>query len=105
EKNYRSLWKLTKKVNLYNLGVAAILMSVGFLLYQPMGLLFNKDPQVLDVFYSVFFVVMITLPFNSLAFTMDAIFKGMGEMKYLRNVLLGATIFGWPSSSGSPTEQ
>ncbi len=95
EKNYRSLWKLTKKVNLYNLGVAAILMSVGFLLYQPMGLLFNKDPQVLDVFYSVFFVVMITMPFNSLAFTMDAIFKGMGEMKYLRNVLLEATIFGF----------
>ena len=56
-----------------------------------MGWLFNKDPQVLDVF----FVVMITLPFNSLAFTMDAIFKGMGEMKYLRNVLLGATIFGF----------
>ena len=95
EKNYRSLWKLTKNVNLYNLGVAAILMSVGFLLYQPMGLLFNKDPHVLDVFYSVFFVVMITLPFNSLAFTLDAIFKGLGEMKYLRNVLLGATIFGF----------
>jgi putative MATE family efflux protein len=95
EKNYRSLWKLTKKVNLYNLGVAAILITAGFLLYRPMGLLFNKDQQVLDVFYSVFFVVMITLPFNSIAFTMDAIFKGLGEMKYLRNVLLGATIFGF----------
>jgi MATE family, multidrug efflux pump len=95
EKDYRSLWKLTKKVNLYNLGMAVILISVGFLLYRPMGLLFNKDQQVLDVFYSVFFVVMITLPFNSLAFTLDAIFKGLGEMKYLRNVLLGATVFGF----------
>ena len=27
--------------------------------------------------------------------TLDAIFKGLGEMAYLRNVLLGATIIGF----------
>lgn len=95
ERNYKSLWKLTKRVNLYNLGVAGILITVGLLLYKPTGQLFSKDLQVLTVFYSMFFMVIITLPFNSLAFTLDAIFKGLGEMAYLRNVLLGATIFGF----------
>ena len=29
------------------------------------------------------------------AFVLDGIFKGMGEMKYLRNVLLSATFLGF----------
>jgi len=35
------------------------------------------------------------LPFNAIAFTLDAIFKGLGEMAYLRNVLLGSTFLGF----------
>ena len=95
ERTYSSLWKLTKKVNLYNLGVAAALILIGLMLYEPLGLLFNKDEKVLSIFYGIFFMVLICLPFNALAFTMDSIFKGLGEMGYLRNVLLGATIFGF----------
>jgi len=95
ERNYSSLWKLTKKVNLYNLGVAALLILFGLILYEPLGLLFNKDEKVLSIFYGIFFMVLVCLPFNALAFTMDSIFKGLGEMGYLRNVLLGATIFGF----------
>ncbi|MFC7356230.1 MATE family efflux transporter [Jejudonia soesokkakensis] len=95
ERNFNTLWKLTKKVNLYNLGVATILVIVGLLLYYPLGVLFNKDPQVLTIFYGMFFMVLICLPFNAMAFTLDSIFKGLGEMGYLRNVLLGGTIFGF----------
>lgn len=95
EQNYKALWKLTKRVNWYNLGVVLILATVGILFYKPMGVLFNKDPEVLSVFNAMFFMVLITLPFNSLAFTLDSIFKGLGEMRYLRNVLLGATILGF----------
>ncbi|HBC03151.1 MAG TPA: MATE family efflux transporter [Aequorivita sp.] len=95
ERNYGSLWKLTKKVNLYNLFVAAALVLCGLVLYEPLGLLFNKDEKVLSIFYGMFFMVLICLPFNAMAFTLDSIFKGLGEMRYLRNVLLGATIFGF----------
>ncbi len=95
EKNYKSLWKVTKRTNLYNLGVVLILMIVGVLFYKPLGMVFNKDPEVLSVYYAMFYIVLVTLPFNSVAFTLDAIFKGLGEMKYLRNVLLGATFFGF----------
>lgn len=95
EKNYSALLQLTKRVNLYNLGIAALLVLVGLILYKPLGLLFNKDPEVLSLFYGIFFMVLISLPLNALAFTFDAIFKGLGEMGYLRNVLLGATLFGF----------
>lgn len=95
ERNYNSLWELTKKVNLYNIVVATFLIVIGILFYEPLGLLFNKDEKVLSIFYSTFFMVLICLPFNAMAFTLDSIFKGLGEMGYLRNVLLGATIFGF----------
>jgi putative MATE family efflux protein len=95
ERNYNDLWKLTKRVNLYNLGVASILIISGLVLYYPLGVLFSKDAQVLTIFYGMFFMVLISLPFNAMAFTLDSIFKGLGEMGYLRNVLLGATIFGF----------
>ena len=94
-KDYTSLWILTKKVNLYNLGIAAILCVFGAIFYESLGLLFNKDPQVLSIFYAMFFLVLISQPLNAVAFTLDAIFKGLGEMKYLRNVLLGATFLGF----------
>lgn len=94
-KDYDGLWKVTKRVNKYNMGVALILMAAMALGYQGLGLLFNKDPEVLAAFYSVFFLVILSQPINVLAFTLDAVFKGLGEMKYLRNVLLGATLFGF----------
>ncbi len=95
ERNFYSLWKLTKKVNLYNLAVASLLVLLGLFLYEPVGLLFNKDEKVLSIFYGMFFMVLICLPLNAIAFTLDSIFKGLGEMGFLRNVLLGATLFGF----------
>ena len=94
-KNYKKLWKLTKKVNGYNLIVSVLLIIVGLLFYKQLGLLFNKDALVLSTFYSVFMLVLISQPFNALAFTFDAIFKGLGEMKYLRNILLASTFLGF----------
>jgi len=95
EKNYKSLWILTKRVSFYNCIVALLLLIVGAIFYMPLGRLFNKDPDVLNLFYGMFYMVLISLPFNALAFTLDSIFKGLGEMKYLRNVLVGATVFGF----------
>ncbi|MEZ4874474.1 MAG: MATE family efflux transporter [Flavobacteriaceae bacterium] len=94
-KDYKNLWQLTKKVNFYNLGIATILMLFLLAFYVPLGTLFNKDAAVLEVFYGVFFMVILSQPLNALAFTLDAIFKGLGEMAFLRNVLLGATFLGF----------
>jgi len=82
-KDYSGLWLLTKRVVGYNL------------IYRQSGLLFSKESPVLEVFYSIFYFVILMQPLNTIAFTLDAIFKGLGETGYLRNTLLGATFLGF----------
>jgi Na+-driven multidrug efflux pump len=40
-------------------------------------------------------MVLFMQPVNAIAFMFDGIFKGLGEAKYLRNVLLVATFLGF----------
>ncbi len=94
-KDYSGLWELSKKIVLYGMVVSVILMGFGFLFYQPIGRLFSNEGIVLSTFYSIFYIVILGLPMNTLAFVFDGLFKGMGEMKYLRNVLLAATFLGF----------
>ena len=95
EKNYNGLWTLAKKINAYGILVSIVLLLLGFLFYEPIGRLFSKENSVLTVFYSFFYIVLLGLPMNSVAFLFDGMFKGMGKMKFLRNVLLGATFLGF----------
>jgi MATE family multidrug resistance protein len=94
-KDYPNLWILTKKVVGYNGIVSVFLMIVCVIFYEPLGVLFSNEEEVLSVFYSVFFMVIIMQPINAIAFTLDSIFKGLGEMGYLRNTLLIATFVGF----------
>lgn len=94
-KDYTKLWHLTKRVTVYNLIVSAILMAIGMLISKQLGLLFNKDTVVLTTFYGIFIYVIVSMPLSAVAFTLDAVFKGLGEMRYLRNVLLSATLLGF----------
>ncbi len=94
-RDYTNLWKLAKKIILYGVAVCMVLMAIGALLYRPLGALFSNDVEVLQTFYSIFFIVILALPINTVAFVFDGLFKGLGEMKYLRNVLLAATFLGF----------
>ncbi len=94
-KDYDGLWKLAKKIILYGLLVSIVLLIFGFLFYRPIGRLFSNEPIVLETFYSFFFILVLGLPMNTIAFVFDGLFKGLGEMKYLRNVLLTATFLGF----------
>ncbi|MGB3775060.1 MAG: MATE family efflux transporter [Leeuwenhoekiella sp.] len=94
-KDYDGLWQLSKKISLYSAGVAVFLMLVGMILYEPLGLIFSKEPAVIAQYSAIFFIIILMQPINAIAFIFDGIFKGMGEMKYLRNVLLLATFFGF----------
>ena len=89
--DYNRLWILARKVLIYGWIVAGGLMLAGAVAYFPMGRIFSSDPGVLQAFYSIFFVVILTMPINTLAFVYDGLFKGLGEMRFLRNVLLSAT--------------
>ncbi len=90
-RDFKGLWSLAKKISIYGLGISLVLMVFGAILYYPLGRLFSNEAIVLSTFYSIFYIVILGLPINSIAFVFDGLFKGLGEMKYLRNVLLTAT--------------
>ena len=94
-KDYNGLWTLVKKIMLYGFLVSLVLVLFGFLFYRPIGSLFSNDTIVLNAFYAIFFIVILGWPMNTVAFVLDGLFKGLGEMKYLRNTLLTATFLGF----------
>ena len=95
EKDYNGLWSLAKKILTYGLIVSLVLMLFSSLFYYPLGRLFSNEEIVLQTFYGIFFIAILGLPMNTVAFIFDGLFKGLGEMKYLRNVLLLATFLGF----------
>ncbi len=90
-KDYKLLMQLNNKLIKYGIIIGIILAISGGLLYYPLGALFTKDPEVLKEFYNVFWLVLAMQPICAVAFIFDSVFKGLGRMKYLRNVLLFAT--------------
>ena len=95
EKNYQQLLTLSKDISKYSVIIALALVVISFLFYQPIGLLFNKDEKVLTVFKSVFWMVLLMQPINTLAYIFDGFFKGMGDAKLLRNNLIISTFLGF----------
>lgn len=94
-RDYKNLWELSKKISKYAVLIALILMALCGIFYNHIGYLFNKEETVLVLFSSVFWIVLLMQPINAIAFMFDGIFKGLGEAKYLRNVLLAATFLGF----------
>ncbi len=94
-KDYTTLVKMAKKVTVYGIIVACVLGGIALLIPEKLGLIFSKDKEVMTIFLDFFYIVVMMLPINALAFVGDGIFKGMGETGYLRNVLLGSTFLGF----------
>ena len=90
-KQYDLLIALSNKLIKYGIIMGVITGCIGAFLYYPLGALFTKDQEVLKAFYEIFWLVLIMQPFCALAFIFDGIFKGLGKMKYLRNLLLVST--------------
>ena len=92
-KDYKTLIVLSKKLTKYGLFTGIIIAVLGFVFYDFIGQIFTKDPLVLEQFYHVFWIVILTQPISAITFIFDGMFKGMGEMKYLRNLLILSTAF------------
>ena len=90
-KNYKNLVALSNKLMVYGLVTGLIIMSFGFLFYNAIGEIFTKEALVLKEFNHVFWIVLLTQPISALTFIFDGMYKGMGKMKFLRNVLLFST--------------
>ncbi|WP_411894050.1 MATE family efflux transporter [Winogradskyella sp. A2] len=91
-KQYKSLIDLSNKLIKYGISVGLIIAIIGALLYNPIGSIFTDDQKVLKEFYNVFWIVLAMQPLCALAFIFDGVFKGLGKMQYLRNVLLFSTL-------------
>ncbi len=101
EERPRLLYKMGLRINriaiLIGFGLAAI-YGIG---YFQIGKFFSNDAAVLAQFEAIFFLVIITQPINASAFAFDGIYKGLGEMKLLRNLLIVSTLLGFvPVSVG-----
>ena len=90
-KEYKQLIQLSNKLIKYGIFIGLTIAIIGGILYHPIGRLFTKDPEVLHEFYKVFWLVLAMQPLCALAFIFDGMFKGLGKMKMLRNVLLLST--------------
>ena len=92
EKNYKTLLQLSNKLIKIGILQGCIIAVLGAVFYYPIGHIFTKEPEVLKQFYNVFWMVLAMQPLCALAFIFDGMFKGLGKMKDLRNLLLLSTI-------------
>ena len=90
-KRYKELIILSNKLIKYGIVAGFLLGGLGALFYYPIGNLFTNDPEVLDTFYNVFWMILAMQPLCALAFIFDGVFKGLGRMADLRNILLFST--------------
>jgi len=91
ERDYYHLKLLAKKLIKYSLWVALGLSVVFVLFYDKIGLIFTNEPEVLALYHKVFWLLILMQPVGAIAFIFDGIFKGLGWVKFLRNMQLIAT--------------
>lgn len=89
------LFKLGIKIAKITFWIGTSLAVVYAASYPVIAKVFTKDSAVIQAFNSVFWLVIITQPINALAFAFDGIYKGIGNTKFLRNLLAGSTFFGF----------
>ncbi|MFC5194303.1 MATE family efflux transporter [Bizionia hallyeonensis] len=90
-KEYGKLITLSNKLIKYGVILGMVMAAFGAIFYQFIGFVFTKEESVLTEFYNVFWIVLAMQPLCAIAFIFDGMFKGLGKMKVLRNVLLMAT--------------
>ncbi len=90
-KDYTSLVALSSKLFKYGIATGTVIAVLGFIFYNVIGQIFTKDQAVLEQFNHVFWIVLLTQPISAITFIFDGMFKGMGKMKYLRNLLILST--------------
>jgi MATE family multidrug resistance protein len=90
-KDYINLRLLLKDIVRLNLIVALFLALLFLIGYQFLGGIFSNQVEVVNLFNNTFWVIIIAQFINSVAFSYDGVFKGLGETAYLRNTLFVAS--------------
>ena len=90
-KDYKTLLKLSSKLIIYGFLTGVFMALIGFAFYEQIGRVFTKDQLVLEQFYMTFWLILAMQPICGITYILDGMFKGMGEMKFLRNLLIVST--------------
>lgn len=94
--NFKSLWQLSIDLSKSMLVMTSFLMLFYVMGYKYIGHWFAPNQiAIISLFEKVFWVVIIMQPINAIAFLFDGIYKGLGEARFLRNILLLATFVGF----------
>ncbi|NQY06335.1 MAG: MATE family efflux transporter [Flavobacteriaceae bacterium] len=94
-KDYKNLVHLSRRLTKYGFVVGFSLFVLCLALYYPLGWLYSNDQLVREEFYNVFWIAIAMQPICGVSFVFDGMFKGLGHMSYLRNVLIFCTTFGF----------
>ena len=92
EKRWGALSNLTNR--LLNIGfvVAGFIMLTYGACYVWIGGWFSNDPEVVIQFGAIFWIVIISQPLSSIAFTLDGTLKGLGMASFLMVMMVVALI-------------
>jgi putative MATE family efflux protein len=93
--DFENLTILRRKLTKYGVVVGVMLFVALGLFYFPIGRLYSNNELVRVAFYDTFWLAIAMQPLCAVAFIYDGMYKGMGKMKKLRNVLLISTFFGF----------
>jgi putative MATE family efflux protein len=91
ERDWTQLYRVSWQVVRMSVTIGAALAVIYLACYSLVGGLFTADPTVLGLLHGVFWLVILTQPINAVAFAFDGIYKGLGNGRILRNVLLIST--------------
>lgn len=93
--DFENLAILRRKLTKYGLVVGVVLFVLLGMFYFPIGRLYSNNELVRSTFYNTFWLAIAMQPLCAVAFIYDGMYKGMGKMKKLRNVLLISTFLGF----------
>jgi putative MATE family efflux protein len=90
--NILAMKNMVKRILKYNIMIACMLALILSTVYYQIGhWLINKE-SVVNIFEDFFWITLLIFPINAIAFTLDGVFKGLGEAKFLRQVLIYASL-------------
>ena len=93
--NTKELYRMAMRLMKLSIGIGAVLSLIYLCLYPWIGQVFSDDPTVISLFESIFWIVVLAQPINAIAFSLDGIFKGLGDARYLMVTLLWASFAGF----------
>jgi MATE family multidrug resistance protein len=85
--------RVARLVCLWSLATGVGLIAVMWL-GQDLVVRLLLPPSAADIFFTAWFLAVITQPINALAFATDGIHWGTGDFRFLRNAMISATVFG-----------